>query len=178
LRVGEARDRDQARGLHDLLARHCPVGVGLEVGLLLDRGDGVDLALCAGRVLLRREGERACVVRQRGHQHLLLWWCLQGEDGLGRAEERVGQIRCGLDGFQHRELRDYRVGQRCVELARGIDRGRAVAAHLRRDQHEVDIVWVVGRLVHRVRGRGAEVPLVDGHRALVDFQRLLVQPTR
>ena len=30
---------------------------------------------------------------------------------------RVGEVRRGLDRFQHRELRDHRVGQRCVELA-------------------------------------------------------------
>ena len=72
------------------------------------------------------------------------------------------------------KLRDHRVGQRRVELGGRIERGRAVAAHLRRDQHEVDVVRVVGRLVHRVRRRGLEVLLVDGHCALVDLQRFPV----
>ncbi len=128
----------------------------------------------AGCVLLRRERERARVVRQRGHHDLLLRRRLQGEDRFGCAEDRVREVGRGLDRFQHRELRDHRVGQRRVELGGRIECGRAVAAHLRRDQHEVDVVRVVGRLVHRVRGRGLEVLLVDGHCAFVDLQRLLV----
>ena len=62
-------------------------------------------------------------------------------------------------------------GDRGVELLRRIDGGRAVAAHLRRDHHEVDVVRVVRALVQRVGGRALEVALVDRHRLLVDVER-------
>ena len=86
----------------------------------------------------------------------------QRQDRIRRAELGMREIGRRLDRLGHRDAARDLVRNEAAQLLGGSDDDRAVAGHLRRSHHEVNVMRIVAEPIHAHRRvGGAQIFLID-----------------